>query len=224
MTFDLTDMQLATVRNVTGLIEFAENALETPSDSGWFDEELWKTHTLVLGTPDISLTDDYLVGWSNYRSILRDLSEEFPGDVENAEFGHWTYSKFKAIKIRVVDDMGWLTDAFVKLFEIVEDLKQTALYDEDDFSELEEERRTELLTEIADDNKVSYDGLRGAMEDLNVYYVPGYGFDMYKVTEEQLIEKARELSTTFQQHVESGPHHYADHCYYCTRAVEGIPA
>lgn len=193
MKFDITDQQLDTVRDVSKLLETAEEALERPGDSAWFDEELWNTHTLVLATPDISLTDDYLADWSNYRSILRDLQDEFPDDVEDAEFGHWTYSKFKAVKIRVVD-AGWVTDAFVKLFEILEDLKDTVLYDEDDFYELEEETRNAHLADLAGDYQCSFEGLVNAMDKLDVYYVPGHGFDLYKVTEEQLIEKARELS------------------------------
>lgn len=211
-------------RDWAKLIETATDALQEPGDSYWFDEDVWKTHTLVFSTPDFSLTDDYLGDWSNYRCILRDLTEEFPDDVEDAEFGHWTFSRFKAIKVRVIDDEGQITEAFTRVFDIAEDLKQTALYDEDDYYELEEEVRTRDLIDIANDNQCSFDGLVQAMDELNAYYQPGYGFDLYKVTEDELLNKARQLSVTFQQHVDSGPHHHTEHCYYCARAVEGIPA
>ena len=57
----------------------------------WFDDEVWKTHTLMFVAPDISLTDDYLIDYSNYQVALDELKTAFPEDVEDASFGHWTY-------------------------------------------------------------------------------------------------------------------------------------
>lgn len=223
MTINTNDKQLID-RNWEKILERASDALDTPSDSYWFDKDLWNSHTLVLSTPDINLTDDYLADWSNYRSVLRELSEQFPDDVEDATFGHWTYSKFYAVKIRVIDDKGEITEAFAELSGILDKLEDYPIFDEQDYYELEEEVRTTHLTDLANDYQCNLEGLVDAMEKLDVYYTPGHGFDLYKVTEEQLIEKARELSNTFDQHVGSGPHHYPEHCYYCARAIEGIPA
>lgn len=202
------------------IVDRATEALAHPADSGWSDKDLWKTHTLMFATPDKSLTDEYLADWSNYRSALRELSADYPNDVEEATFRHWTYSRFMAVKIRVVTDTGAITEAFVKALQLEDSLEHNHLLDEDDFMELEDEVRTLALKEIADDIKVSYDGLIGAMNALNVYYTPGYGFDLYKVTEEDLVKKARELSNMFDQHVDSGSYHDTEYCFYCVRATE----
>lgn len=209
------------VVDVDTVLEHAEGALEHPSDSAWRDDELWSTHTLMFSTPDIALTDDYLGDWSNYRTALRLLSEAYPDDVEDATFGHWTYSRFMAVKVRVHRD-GVITPAFCEAVGLVEGLKDYGLIDEDDYSELRQEVSEQYLTEYAKQAGVSYQNLCEAMEKLDVYYEPKHGFEVSYTSEDELVAEAKKLGNTWEAHYYSGEHHYPEHCGYCV-TVE-VPA
>ena len=199
------------------ILERAESALEHPEDSAWRDEELWVTHTMLFATPDIKLTDDYLEGWSNYRTILKALSEAYPDDVSDATFGSWTYSRFMAIKIRVIDDAGYVTPAFAEALEIEYDLENNNhLYDEGHYMDLQAEIESQHVEQFARDNDVALDRLWEAMNELDVRYDLHEGW--YGVDEDELIAKARELSSTWEAHYYSGQGHYPEHCHYCERA------
>ena len=201
------------------ILERAEEALEHPADSAWRDDELWNTHTMMFATPDIELTDDYLEDWSNYRSILKALSDAYPGDVEDATFGHWTYSRFMAVKIRVVDADGYITPAFCEAVEIAYDLEHNNyLYDEDDYMELRDEAEARAVAVFAEDNDVQLDYLWEAMNELDARYDLHEGW--YDVDTDALIAKAREISSTWEAHYNSGQGHYPEQCYYCARAEE----
>ena len=123
------------------LIAAATSALERPSDSGWWDDDLFSTHTLMFATPDWSLTDEYIVGQANYRAILEDMSSAYarhPGAVESATFGHWTYSRYQCIKVRVCYADGTIHPAFVDAYAIAQGLERDyPLYSDETHSELE---------------------------------------------------------------------------------------
>ena len=122
------------------LVQAATDALKRPSESAWYDSDLFVTHTLMFSTPAWSLTDDYMVDQANYRAVLRDISEKYENDVEAATFGHWTYSRFEAIKVRVVDESGDITKAFAEMVSIVKHIaEQDPIYDEGLYYELESE-------------------------------------------------------------------------------------
>ena len=199
------------------VIESAEEALQHPSDSAWHDDELWNTHTMMFSTPDIELTDEYLEGWSNYQTILKALSEAYPDDVSDCTFGSWTYSRFMAIKIRVVDAEGFITPAFCEALEIAYDLEHNNhLYDEGHYMDLQAEAETAQVKVFAEDNKLSLEHLEQAMEELDVRYDLHEGW--YDIEEDELIAKTRELSSTWEAHYYSGAGHYPEHCHYCARA------
>jgi hypothetical protein len=123
------------------LIAAATEALERPSDSAWRDDDVFSTHTLMFATPDWSLTDEYIIGQANYRAILEDMSAAYarhPGAVESATFGHWTYSRFQCIKVRVIYADGTIHPAFVDAYAIAQYLERDyPLYSEEAHSELE---------------------------------------------------------------------------------------
>lgn len=122
------------------LVQAATDALKRPSESAWYDSDLFVTHTLMFSTPAWSLTDDYMVDQANYRAVLRDMSEKYENDVEAATFGHWTYSRFEAIKVRVVDESGDITKAFAEMVSIAKHIaEQDPIYDEGLHYELESE-------------------------------------------------------------------------------------
>lgn len=160
--------------NESELVETAQDALQQPGDSFWRDDELWVTHALMFATPDRALTDDYLIDYSNYRSILRDLTEEFPEDVEDASFGHWTYSRFVCIKVRVLDEDGKITGGFAKAFAAGKALEDYFIYDEQDYMELEQEVQDEYVREWARDNDVEPDLVFEAWWEGDIY-VEGVG-------------------------------------------------
>lgn len=173
--------------DVADLVKTAKDALRRPGDSYWSDEELWDTHTLMFGTPDFDLTDDYLFEYSNYRSILRDLKELFGDDVEDGSFGHWTYSRFVAVKVRVLDDEGHITGAFAKAYAIGEDLDDYYIYDEQDYMGLEEEVQTRQVREWAEDAGVEPGWVWDAHYDDAIYIEGvGSGFEVFPPTVKNL--------------------------------------
>ena len=124
-----------------GLLEAAEEALSRPSDASFWDEELYASHTLMFATPDWSLTTEYTVGQANYRAILEDMTAAYrrsPGAVSDASVGHWTYSRFQCIKIRVAYADGTIHPAFADAYAIATALERDyPLYSDDTHSELE---------------------------------------------------------------------------------------
>jgi hypothetical protein len=123
------------------LLTKANEALTRPAESGWNDEDLWQTHTLMFSTPAWHLTDDYVVSEANYRALLRDFSEKYPEDVSDASFGHWTYASYNCLKVRVIDEKGFVTKAFAELVKIGREIEEEyPLYDEMMHSEVETEK------------------------------------------------------------------------------------
>lgn len=156
------------------VIEAAADAVNTPSDSVWSDPELWNTHTLMFGTPDITLTDDYLIDYSNYRVAFAELDEAFPGDVEDASFGHWTYSRFVCVKVRVLDEAGDITGAFAMACDLAERIGEYPILDEQHYFDLEYEVQTESVRQWAEYMEVDVDATLNAWCD-DVLYVDGVG-------------------------------------------------
>jgi hypothetical protein len=212
------------VEDVDRLIDLAHDALQHPSDSAWRDGDLWDTHTLMFATPDPELTDEYLSDYSNYRSVLRDLQKAYPDDVEDASFGHWTYSRFVAIKIRVIDDEGYLTPAFIEAIAITDDFEHNHLYDEGDYMELETEAIARIARVFAEDNNLDPELIFDAMDEQGAFfYIDGY----YEGDTETLIERTRELmaeqeeqDSTWYAHNYGTAEHSLEHCWYCNRDKE----
>ena len=163
------------------LEEFVREALERPSDAGFWDEELYVTHTLAMHTPAWHLTDDYIVEQANYRAALELLE---PYGAEAATVGHWTYSQFECIKVPMLTEDGAITAAAVALWDLATGLQDYPVLDEQLWSELEwevneramtdalewEERQREI--EISDDEKSKITELY--WEQWSGYHEAGY--------------------------------------------------
>ena len=154
--------------------EAASEFLVAPGDSFWHDSELWRTHTLMFGTPDITQTEDYLFDYSNYQVALDTLSEKYPGDVEDAGFGHWTYSKFVCVKVRVLDEDGRVTAAFAHAYDMVKRAEEYPILDEQHYMELESRIQDDNVKWWAEYNNVDADAVFKAWQD-DVVYVEGVG-------------------------------------------------
>lgn len=201
------------------IVAAAREALQVPSDSLWSDSELFTTHTTMFATPHIGLTNDYLMEWSNYQSILEDMGREYPGDVSPETFGHWTYARFVCIKVRVVDAEGYITAAFVDALEIQAHLTNNyPIWDEDQYLSLQHEIETEDIEEFATDNDIPVKALYEVMDTEGVYYHLGEGWD---IGEEELLAKVRAHASTWDAHYSSAMGHYPEDCYYCERS-EGL--
>ena len=141
---------------------FVREALERPSDAGFWDEELYVTHTLAMHTPAWHLTDDYIIDQANYRAALELLE---PYGAEAATVGHWTYSTFECIKVPMLTEDGEITAGAVALWDLVQGLQDYPVLDEQLWSELEWEVNERAMTdaleweerqrdiEISDDEK-----------------------------------------------------------------------
>lgn len=124
--------------NESDLISAAEFALQAPANSGWHDDRLWNTHTLMFAHAPAS---GDILGESNLRSILKNLTGLFPGDerVSEGGFGSWTYAHFDAVLLRVLDKRGRITPEFCEAYDIAMALRDYPVFDESDLSELENE-------------------------------------------------------------------------------------
>lgn len=119
------------------ILDYARQALERPSESYWNDDTLWITHTLLFAYAPGS---DDLVGESNYQCILEDLSTAYaksPDAITAGGFGHWTYSHYDAVRVRVTYANGEIHPAFADAVAIALALQDYPLYSEDDYSERE---------------------------------------------------------------------------------------
>lgn len=123
---------------------FVRESLERPSDAGFWDEELYVTHTLAFHTPAWHLTDEYIIGQANYRDAL-DILEEY--GAESATVGHWTYSTFECIKVPMLTEDGAITAAAVALWDLVMGLQGYPLISDETHSELEWEVNERALTD-----------------------------------------------------------------------------
>lgn len=201
------------------LEEAAQDALEYPADSFWRDDELWNTHTLVFSTPSPELTDEYVLGYANYRAALEYLTEHYPGDAEEATFGHWTYSQFVAVKVRVRGDDGELTEAYAAAMTLAKQAEDYAILDEVIFDQERERVELAAIAHWADWETLDPDTLQETLWELGGSYYPGDGWE--GVDEDEVTLETRRRSNTWEAHYYGGQWHTTEHCSYCERALEG---
>lgn len=187
--------RLDTAPDAETILKYAQDALTRPSDSYWQDDSLWETHTLAFSSaPD----SDDTVAQSNYRTILEDLGSAYsrcPDAVEASGFGHWTYSHYDAIRIRVTYANGEIHPAFADAVAIAEALKGYPLYSDEDHSNLEwdlwekyledeigyrfdSEYRSDNLSEISDEDWTLFlSDIREGISEKFGYYGEAYASD-----------------------------------------------
>ena len=178
----------------------AEEALNRPSGSIWYDDRMYVTHTLMFAYSPLA---DDIIGESNYRTILTALQAEFPGSdrVDTGGFGHWTYAHFDAILIRVLDKRGRITPEFCRAAEIAHALSDYPIFDESDYSSLEMEYwdksfddEFEWITrdvEVSDDDRARI--AQWVVESWYGWSDPGY------VDPEWIREAASELGIAIEE-------------------------
>jgi hypothetical protein len=102
------------------VVELAREGLVQPSDSYFRDEDVFVTHTLMFHTPAWSITHDDPKGETIYR-MAKDQLSRYGRSVTEESVGHWTYSRFSCLKVRVLTDAGNITTAFVHALIIATD-------------------------------------------------------------------------------------------------------
>lgn len=163
------------------LSAFVQETLVRPSDAGFWDDDLYVTHTLAFGTPAWHLTDDYIIDQVNYRVALETLE---PLGAEAATIGHWTYSQFECVKVPMLTKSGKITPAAVEYWNLWMRIRDYPVLDEQLWSELEMEVNTEAMKqaieweehqreiEFSDDQKDKISELY--WEDYYGYHEAGY--------------------------------------------------
>ena len=206
----------------------ARQALEMPSDAYFSDDELYSTHTLMFHPPDPALTDEYAHVYSNYRSILRDYAGD---NVEAASVGHWTYSRFLCLKVRVIDEQGQVTDTFRELYDIARGMEEYPLYDETDYCDLESELQDEYVAGYARDEGIPVEAFWEALSTDrwqvdggpgDFVLIPDSGWTGWEEREAKVREVALEALRgiiTLDDHANGTAMHYPEYCFACERAA-----
>jgi len=91
---------------------------------------------------------------AEFRSILAHLQKIDPDNVEESTVGHWTYSSFNLILVRLLDDNGEPTAAALAADEVLRGLEDYPVFDEEAVTEAEYAAALEYLTDscyISDD-------------------------------------------------------------------------
>lgn len=84
--------------------------------------------------------DSDVLARSNFRVILADLRERFPGDVSDERSSHWAVGWSDTIYVRMLDEEGKVTPAGIAALAWKEKLEDYPVASDDDYSELEMEQ------------------------------------------------------------------------------------
>ena len=214
---DVTKPQVFNRLDVTEeeVLKRAEELLTRPDNANFSDPDLWDTHALMFDTPNITMTRDYVWQYARYLEALDDLKISYPDDVSDYSFSGWGYRDNVAIKIRVIDDEGNLTPAFVEAVEI----ENTDDYGYDRMVEIDDRFINEDLDALAKDLEVDRDVLKEVViDDLQVEWDNAGGFYMPDGVEEEIIKLCGMASSTWEAHYYAGQYHTPEFCWYCARA------
>lgn len=158
------------------VVEAAREALVRPQDAAFWDDTLFHTHTL-LGSIAYAPNSDDILAESNYRTVFAALIGEFPdGDkVTEESVGHWTYSSFNVIRVRVINGKGHVTPEFAVAYTYAKYLRdEYPVFDDSDYSNLEYEYWNEAFDSefewLTRDVDVSDDDKSRIAEYLNEHY------------------------------------------------------
>jgi hypothetical protein len=128
------------------LAEAEAEAMQRPSNSAMWDDRLYTTHAPVMSWAELG---DDLVAESNYLCALKILeaaNREGEDDVIDASIHDWLVNRLRQIFVRVRDETGEFTPAWLEAVGIALFLRQgNPVLDDDDLSERESEAFEEEL-------------------------------------------------------------------------------
>lgn len=168
------------------LEEAARECLTQPDNCAMWDDRLYKTHGPVYSWAD---RGDDVLDESNFHTILADLqgyAREESDDVFDGSVSHWLVGSLQQIWVRVYDEDGDFTPAFVRATEIAHALRDYPVFDESDWSERELEVHEEYLRMALDDavHEWAFDSeeesaaIRDAVLEESRFDTFGYGDDL----------------------------------------------
>lgn len=126
----------------------AKDALAMPDNASFADERLYETHAPVIGWAPGS---DDLRARSNYEQILQYLSDvagERDQDVLEISARHWAAGRVREVFVRVQDEHGHFTTAWVHAVAIALYLQDHRVFDEQHLDDLQ---RTEWQVAVKDE-------------------------------------------------------------------------
>ncbi|AKY03904.1 hypothetical protein SEA_VERSE_74 [Streptomyces phage Verse] len=183
------------------VIEYAERALERPSDAAFWDERCYETHVPVISWAD---RGDDILEESNFHTA-RDLIAGAAEDEEHwfqGSAGHWLVGNLEQIWVQVYEDetREEFTQAFIEAVEIQESLSSYPILDESDYSEREWKLYEENLSEALDQAQRDYDldtgeeaqAIRDAFYEVSGERLPWDGADVSWDAVEELYREVRD--------------------------------
>lgn len=117
------------------ILDDTKRMLRSPDVAYHGDLPLGESWALTFGHS----RDSDLLEESNWETILKDLEERFPNDVEAIRFGHWAVGWVEELAVRVLGKNGRVTKAALAALEWKEKLENYPVADEEDFSKREYE-------------------------------------------------------------------------------------
>jgi hypothetical protein len=185
--------------DIDTLTEWADKALQRPSDAAFWDERLYETHGSTLTWAE---RGDDILEESNYLSALDIVkgAAEDEDDVIDATCGHWLVGSLRQLFVRVYDDQGEFTAAWKAIVEIGEGLEAYPIVDESDYSEREWKLYEENLSEALDQAQREYDldtdeesqAIRDAFYEVQGDRLPWDGADVSWDAVEELYREVRD--------------------------------
>lgn len=115
------------------ILDDTKRMLQSPDVAYSGDLPLGETWALTFGHH----RDSDLLEESNWDTILKDLEERFPSDVEAVRFGHWGVGWVEELAVRVLGKNGRVTKAALAALEWKGKLENYPVADEEDYSRRE---------------------------------------------------------------------------------------
>lgn len=172
-------MSVATTIDRDTLEQAAREALTRPDHYAAFDDRWYTTHGCVMQWADRA--DDVLAE-SNYLVMVDRLnaaiahdetgaSEARGDDVEDSSARHFAYGSVRELFVRVRDDEGAFTPAFIAAVEIRLWLRDHSMLDESDFSDREYAAWEAAMDDAIDSAARDHRATDTAQDEQVIYYL-----------------------------------------------------
>lgn len=104
-----------------------------PHDFGWHEQPDWKEDNTFLY--HYEHRDSDLLAQSNAKVIRDTLGDYDDTTVQWQHFSHWAVGWIDAVAIKIRDEAGEFTAAFIDMYNLLERLDDYPVLDEDDYSQ-----------------------------------------------------------------------------------------
>ena len=175
----MTMPQTASDLDHAELVKLAEQALKRPGSYMAFDDRWYNTHGCVMAWAD---RGDDVLAESNYLTALDMLngavahdetgaSEARGDDVVDTSASHWGYGSVRELFVRVFDEHGEYTPAFIEAARIHGRLENYPILDESDFSEREYKQWEDVMEDALSDATTAHWEVDESTDEAVIYYL-----------------------------------------------------